>query len=78
MSIRIGWGKSLLPHLLQSVPTFNEVDQSLHEARRRGAVYDVMVEGDCQVEEVARFHALINDSWFAGDARDGLGRRPGT
>jgi hypothetical protein len=42
----------------------------LHEARRGGAVYDVMVEGDCQVEEIARFNALINNSWFAGDAAD--------
>jgi hypothetical protein len=64
MSTRTGWGRGLLPHLplpdlLQPVPTFNEVDQSLHEARRGGAVYDVMVEGDCQVEEIARFNALI-------------------
>ena len=65
-----GWGRILLPHLLQPVSTLKELDQPFHEARRGGAVYHVMIEGDCQVEEIAGFNTLIDDSWFAGDAAD--------
>ena len=57
-------------YLLQPVPALDEVDQPLCEARRRSTVHHVMVEGDWQVEKVPRFHALIDDSWFACDAPD--------
>ena len=59
-----------MPHLIQPVTTFKEVDQSFHEAGRGGAVYHVMIEGNGHVEEVAWFNALMDDSWFAGDAAD--------
>ena len=68
MIIRIGGCGMTAPGLLQSVPALDEGYQPFYEARRRSTVHDVMVEGDRQVEEVARFHALIDHSGFACDA----------
>jgi hypothetical protein len=57
-----------LSHLLQPVSAFDELYQSFHEARCRSTVDDIVVEGDRQVEHVARFDALLDDGRFAGDA----------
>ena len=51
-------------------PLSMRLTSRFYEARRRSTVHDVMVDGDCQVEKVPRFHALIDDSWFACDAPD--------
>jgi hypothetical protein len=65
---------------IQPVAALDELYQSFNEARRRSAVYDIVVEGDRQVEQVARFNTLLDDGWLACDAahnqEDGLpGRR---
>lgn len=69
-----------MSHLLQPVSAFDELYQSFHEARCRSTIDDIVVEGDRQVEHVARFDALFDDGRFASDAtndqQDGLpGRR---
>ena len=63
-----GLGRSSLSRLLESVSAFDEVHQSLYEARCRSAVHHIVVEGDCQVEQLARFDALLDDSRLASDA----------
>jgi hypothetical protein len=57
-----------LPGLLQPVSALDELYQSFHEARCRGAVDDIVVEGDRQVEQVTRFDTLLDDGWLASDA----------
>jgi hypothetical protein len=39
---------------LQPISVLDELYQSVHEARRRRAVYDIVVEGDRQIEHVAQ------------------------
>jgi hypothetical protein len=46
----------------------NELHQSLYEPRCRRAIHDIVVEGDRQIEDVARFDALLDDGWLAGYA----------
>jgi hypothetical protein len=53
-----GWGRSILSHLLQPVSALDEFYQSFHETRCWCAVYDIVVEGDRQVEHVAGFDTL--------------------
>jgi hypothetical protein len=55
---------------LPPVSALNELDEAVHEPRRRRAVHNVVVEGDSQTKQVARFHPLLNDSGLAGDAAD--------
>jgi hypothetical protein len=67
-----------VPRLLQSVSTLDELYKSFHEPRCRRAIHDIVVEGDCQIEHVARFDALLDDSWPASDAtHDQEDRLPG-
>jgi len=40
----------------------------LYETRRRRAVHDVVVEGVCQVEQIARLYALLDDGRIVSDA----------
>jgi hypothetical protein len=67
-----------LPRLLQPVSALNELHQSLYEPRCWRAIHDIVVEGDSQIEDVARFDALLDDGWLAGDAtHDQEDRLPG-
>jgi hypothetical protein len=38
--------RAVSPRLLQPIAALNEFHQSFHEARRRSAVDDIVVEGD--------------------------------
>ena len=74
-----GWGRSILSHLPARI-RFDEFYQSFHETRCWCTVYDIVVEGDRQIEHVTRFDALLDDGRLASDAahdqQDGLsGRR---
>jgi hypothetical protein len=67
-----------VPRLLQSVSALDELYESFHEPRCRRAIHDIVVEGDCQIEHVARFDALLDDGWPASDAtHDQEDRLPG-
>ena len=59
-----------LPRLLQPVSALDEFYKSFHKARFRRAIHDIVVEGDRQIEHVARFDALLDDGWRASDATD--------
>jgi hypothetical protein len=47
------------------VPAFDELCQPLHEPCRRGAIHDVVVEGDRGAEDVPRLDALFDDRGLA-------------
>ena len=67
-----------MPRLLQPVSALDELNQSFDKPRCRRAIYYIVVEGNRQIEHVARFDAFLDDGWLAGDAtHDQEDRLPG-